>query len=245
MISAYRSAPALLCAAILSGCAALTPEPEIVFPPERPGVSETAWQRVRFRVRWNRDEEPKWHIDALLAHRIAGPALERERKSIVLWRFHRRANEDAAGHSFSVLSFAPRETNDALCRSLRTDGQTTAMIDAGLIDKVECEGFSPEREGRVEGTSDARWSPALQRAWPYFIMGVSETWLRLVDERARQSPETTPAVTLDQVAQRYEAINRAVTEGWRKEGEHAFLHHLNGLFGYEPIEITEKVLRRF
>lgn len=36
-----------------------------------------------------------------------------------------------------------------------------------------------------------------------------------------------------------------LTALWQNEGRHAFLHHLNALFGYEPILIIEKRPMRF
>ena len=242
-----RFAPLLVLSlsAVLAGCAAVKPRSDVGLPRAEPDVSELAWQRIRFRIHRYGNEPPQWHIDALLAHRVAAPALQRERKSIVLWRFHRRAADDAAGHSFSFLTYASREVNDALCRALQEDSLVEEMKRAGHIDEVECEGFPADKERLVEATSDIRWSLSLQRTWPYYIMGVSEMWLRLIDERARQLADSSPSHTLEQTAAIYETINRTVTLAWRKEGEHAFLHHLGALFGYEEIEITEKKLQRF
>lgn len=232
-------------AVVASACATVAPPPDAGPPAAQPGVANVVWQRVRFRFDWDQGQRPRWPLDALLAHRVAGPAVARERESIVLWRFHRRAAGDAAGHSLSLLTYAPRATNDAICRALQEDRLVAEMTRAGLVEQVECEGFPPGKEHLVEATSDARWSVDLQRAWPYYIMGASEMWLRLIDEHARRLGESNTPRTLDEAAALYETINGGVTLAWRKEGEHAFLHHLNALFGYEEIEITEKRLRRF
>lgn len=181
----------------------------------------------------------------MLAHRVAGPRVERERASILLWRFHRRAGDDSVGHSLSLLTYAPREINERLCRLLKEDQTVMEMIEAQLLDKVECEGFAGDREHLVEATSDSRWSPSLQRAWPYYIMGVSEMWLRLLDEHARRLADGAQPRTLAQTGALYRNVHDSVTQAWRSEGEHAFLHHLSGLFGYEALTITEKKLHRF
>jgi hypothetical protein len=36
-----------------------------------------------------------------------------------------------------------------------------------------------------------------------------------------------------------------VSDLWQEEGRHAFLHHLNALFGYESLVVYEKKLMTF
>ena len=43
----------------------------------------------------------------------------------------------------------------------------------------------------------------------------------------------------------YQEVNTTLSELWRKEGRHAFLHHLNALFGYEPLIYYEKRMLTF
>ena len=33
----------------------------------------------------------------------------------------------------------------------------------------------------------------------------------------------------------YKKVEESVTEAWKREGRHAYLHHLNAIFGYEPL----------
>ncbi|MBS1172694.1 MAG: hypothetical protein H6R12_1524 [Proteobacteria bacterium] len=238
-----RCAAALTAVVALAGCGSLQPQPER--GPGPTAIAGATWQRVRIHIRWNRAEQPNWHLDALLAHRVAGPLVERERAAIGLWRFHRRAADDAAGHSLSLLTYASPALNASLCRTLRTDPLVIEMTQAGLLDRVECEGFAAERERLVEGSSDPRWSPELQRAWPYYIMGVSEMWLRLIDEHARAAAPQEEAPDLGRTVAFYRQVDQAVTRTWQKEGEHAFLHHLNALFGYQPIDLRGEEPRRF
>ena len=35
-----------------------------------------------------------------------------------------------------------------------------------------------EELARLEDTSDQEWPVEIQRSWPYFIMGVSQSWCR-------------------------------------------------------------------
>jgi hypothetical protein len=43
----------------------------------------------------------------------------------------------------------------------------------------------------------------------------------------------------------YRVVNERLVELWRDEGGHAFIHHLNALFGYEETFIYERRLMRF
>ena len=74
-------------------------------------------------------------------------------------------------------------------------------------------------------------------------MGVSRTWLALADEQAA-AIDNQPVTLPEQIAF-YKELNEKVTRVWRQEGSHALLHHLNALFGYEPLMIREERLIRF
>jgi hypothetical protein len=72
-----RAAMALLAAvSIFFGCAGVPvpPGPAPAPPPViDPGTSERGWRAVRFRFDWPKDAEPRWHLDPLIAHRVAFP----------------------------------------------------------------------------------------------------------------------------------------------------------------------------
>ncbi|MGD2083325.1 MAG: hypothetical protein PVF91_10180 [Chromatiales bacterium] len=233
-----------LAAALLAGCANISPRPAPLSLADLPGDGEPAWQRVRFRIHWPEGEDPAWHLDALLADRVIGPVLQRNHGTLSLWRFHRRAARDAAGHSLSFLVFASRARGEALCDSLSGDPQVAALMRAGFLDSVECSRPPGQRAGRIGGTSDPEWPPEIQRTWPFYIMGVSEMWLRLIDELARE-PEGSEARSLDELVEHYRQVHDDLSALWASEGEHAFLHHLNALFAYEPIYLIERRAYRF
>ena len=74
----------------------------------------------------------------------------------------------------------------------------------------------------------------MQRAWPYFIMGVSKLWLELIRELGRD-----PDLPSQPLA-RYAALSERVDRHWREEGGHALLHHLNAMFGYRELEVVRR-----
>jgi hypothetical protein len=95
-------------------------------------------------------------------------------------------------------------------------------------------------EPDIEDTSDAKWSPALQKAWPYFIMGASQMWLDLIDKLIAERPSGKGSTTLEQTRQLYRDVDVEVLRVWQNEGRHAFLHHLNAIFEYEPLWVYER-----
>jgi hypothetical protein len=92
---------------------------------------------------------------------------------------------------------------------------------------------------KIEDMSDPHWSPTLQRNWPSFIMGVSALWLGLIDDQMANVTEED--LNESGILGPYRQADTAITSMWRKEGQHAFLHHLSAIFGYEPLMIRKEI----
>jgi hypothetical protein len=41
--------------------------------------------------------------------------------------------------------------------------------------------------------------------------------------------------------EKYRGVDAGITEIWRDQGQHALLHHLNAVFGYEEMLIQKAV----
>lgn len=221
-----------------TGCARWCPagaeRPQPAFREEaRP---DKGWWHVRFKIDWPPEtEDPAWHMDVLLAHKVISPVLERHRQEICCWRFHRRAARDAGGHQFSFIFFCGRKTAAAVCEAVRSDALVQEMKGAGWITQDIYSDLTTVSQPRLEDTGDRRWSLPLQRSWPFFIMGVSDMWLALISEIIRSDRPAQEFTSLEETRDYYRAINERVEETWRKECGHALLHHLNALFGYGPL----------
>lgn len=202
-----------------------------------------AWWSIAFRMRWDPEQTPDWHLDPLLAEQVCAPALAEFDPPISLWRFHRRAANDEAGHRFSMLVYTDPLTAEVLYRQIRATSvlqwlESDARIDSVNMTKVE----RPELPS-IARTSDAAWPSEIQASWPWFIMGVSQTWLSLIQQVTAEQPldEPSPDALLDY----YRTVNDRVTALWRDNGQHVYLHHLNALFGYQPLLIRETNLKQF
>jgi len=179
-----------------------------------------------------------WERDLLIAHRTLAPLIRMHADDIDLWRFHRRSGDDETGHQFSLLFYASAQTADAINRQVAADPLVEAMLADGILAEVLTDPTDRIDRPAVSDTSDASWSPVVQRTWPYYIMGVSRMWLAMIDEMS-QAIVVPDNAGIQDLQDHYQAVNQRLTHIWQHEGQHAFLHHLNAIFGYEAMLLRE------
>ena len=202
-----------------------------------------AWWSIAFKLRWDPEQTPDWYLDALLADQVGAPALAELDAQISLWRFHRRAANDEAGHRFSLLVYTDPVTADILYEKIREASVLRWLESDGRIVSLSMTRTDRPELPPIARSSDAAWPPEIQASWPWFIMGVSQTWLSLIRQVTAEQPleNPSPATLLDY----YRTVNDRVTALWRDNGQQVYLHHLNALFGYQPLVIRETNLKRF
>lgn len=233
----------LLVFLLLVGCATqpvavIEPEPESKSP--APVVEDAYWWYVRFRQPWPEGEPAAWHKDLLLADRIVAPVLAEHRESITLWRIHRRAARDGAGHQFSFIFRTTPAAAARINARIASDPLLRRLVRANVVERVSYDDpAEPQRPG-IADTSDSHWTPEMQRAWPHFIMGVSQLWLELIRE-IEQAGADWP----EELEARYAAIGEELDELWLHQGGHALLHHLSAVFGYREVQVIRREPMRF
>ncbi|MFH1983753.1 MAG: hypothetical protein ABIL58_18080 [Pseudomonadota bacterium] len=231
-----------------AACATVSPAPPPVPATKRfsADMSGHRWYYARFRMAWPVDTEPRLFVDTMLAREVVAPVLASRGGDIALWRFHRRARRDDAGHQFSFIFYAPPEPADAILDALNKSPAAARLKDAGVVAAVSTGGYGGSGGGQpLSTTSDTNWSEAMQRAWPLYIDGVSRLWLALIEEAATAQGMSEAPADMDAWLAQYQAINATITATWQNEGRHALLHHLNAIFGYEPIPVVEQRMLRF
>lgn len=231
----------------IAGCATTVKRKavETIEPPPAEIASSAGWWSARFRMYWPPEEEPFWHTDLLIAHKIVAPVLLQYKDRIYLWRFHRRATRDRAGHQFSFIFYASAQTAYQVFETLRSNALLSEMAYTGRV--IEEVYDNPDRitKPRIKDTSDPNWPSLIQKSWPYYIKGVSQMWLNLITETVADMPTPDVPLSLDEYEELYKEVNATVTSLWKNNGRHAFLHHLNALFGYKPIVFYEKRMLKF
>ena len=231
----------------IAGCATTVKRKavETIEPPPAEIASSAGWWSARFRMYWPPEEEPFWHTDLLIAHKIVAPVLLQYKDRIYLWRFHRRATRDRAGHQFSFIFYASAQTAYQVFETLRSNALLSEMAYTGRV--IEEVYDNPDRitKPRIKDTSDPNWPALIQKSWPYYIKGVSQMWLNLITETVADMPTSDAPLSLDEYEELYKEVNATVTSLWENNGRHAFLHHLNALFGYKPVVFYEKRMLKF
>ncbi len=195
------------------------------------------WWRIRFKMNRN-DDVTHWERDLLIAHRIVAPQISAHNDEIDLWRFHRRSANDDTGHQFSLLYYASAQTADMINHAVITDPLVVQLLATGILTDVFTDDVDHNDSPAVSDTSDKNWSPVMQRTWPYYIMGVSQLWLAMIDELSQEigvsdNPDTS------QLLDHYQMVNERLTYIWQHESQHALLHHLNAIFGYKAMIMRE------
>jgi hypothetical protein len=238
----------LLLGFISAACAAVSPSP-VLMPPTAvlpDDLADHRWHVVRLRMAWAPDTEPRWFVDSLLANEVMAPVLRRHGSDVSLWRFHRRARRDDAGHQFSFIFYAPPDPAMAIGRAIEESQSLLRLKDAGVVVSVSTGQWGgPDGGKALSATSDANWSASMQRAWPLYIEGVSRLWLALIEDAKDATGVSDAPDDMDTWLALYRDIDAAVIAVWQEEGRHALLHHLNAIFGYEPIPVVERRLLRF
>ncbi|MEK6805210.1 MAG: hypothetical protein AABY95_01000 [Pseudomonadota bacterium] len=227
-----------LCGCAANPAAGLSPEKQVRQYSGPVSTEANYWWQAAFRMPFDEKGTPRWMADLFLAHQVIAPQIKAHAGKIPLWRFHRRAAPDAAGHQFSLIFYTDKQTAQALFTEIQNSPAVTRLIAQDSLDKVVTQCWGGTCDSALEATSDRSWDAPLQRTWPYFMMGASVHWLALIEEVAAEVP-AEPDQTGDPLT-RYGLIQDKINALWNAQGQHAYLHHLNALFGYEPLQIRNE-----
>lgn len=237
----------LLAALVLlgAGCAA---------PPDRAGREEGLagidtgvratenryWWYARFKITWPEGEAVNSAVSLLLAREVIAPVLDKHARALPRWRFHRRAIRDPGGHRFSFIFYSDPATAERIFKTLRANPVLKQALSANLIESLKFD--DPERPSRPDpgDTSDPRWPATLQAHWPAYIMGASALWLGLIEDQIEAGPPPAGADIETRLAA-YRRAEQAIDAIWYRDGQHALFHHLNAIFGYEPMLIRKEM----
>ena len=228
----------LVAVLMVGGCTSLgqvkikKPEP---LTPEILASEKTGWWSARFRINWPPDTKASWQVDLLLAHQVILPVLERHKSEIALWRVHRRAVRDSSGHRFSFIFYAPQSAAYTIFQELMNDSLLSQLKYSGLVIEDSYDDPAVVSKPDIEDTSDTHWSVIVQKNWPYYVMGASQMWLNMIVHVAGELSDGNEFYSIAEIEAFYQEVNTRLIEIWQTEGRHAYLHHLNALFGYKPL----------
>lgn len=214
---------------MISSCTSVTPagEPGLGNKSDETGSGQ-GWWYASFRFAWPEGSRPQWYRDVMVAHRVIAPVLDEFHGQIKLWRIHRRAGRDGAGHRFSFIFYSEADTARQIYDTIEADPDLTLFRDIGMVTQVQFDDPSIIRRPNLQDTSDPAWPKSIQKNWPWYIQGVSEMWLALVNDLAQK-------FTNDSLeAEGYLMVQKSLNHLWAHNARHAFLHHLNAVYAYQP-----------
>jgi len=207
-------------------------------PPGMKQIDNSFWWKCQFRMAWP-NNEPNWAVDLLLAHAVVSPVLSQHADNIPYWRFHRRAARDDVGHQFTFLFYSSPQIASSVFAAINKSEVLENTVKANLLDNVYMNDPKQPKRPHIGDTSDPTWSSELQKHWPTFIMGVSSLWLGLISEDMQHSSQNVDDINL--LLDEYQQVETSLASKWRKEGQHALLHHLSAVFGYQPMLIKKEI----
>ncbi len=213
----------------LLGCAsAVPPRHEVTAPVDLRASPGYGWWYAAFRFHWPEGEVPGWHRDLMVAHRIVAPVLSRHLREIRLWRIHRRAARDGAGHRFSFIFYSTPATARRIYAEIEADPDLAELRRHGIVEAVQFDDTHRIARPGLAATSDPHWAEIVQLTWPAYIMGVSTMWLELVERLA--AAQAVRELAEDDYRRLADILDRL----WADHARHAYLHHLNAVYGYRP-----------
>ncbi len=221
-----------------------TPLQEISRAPLQAERPDHFWWQLRFKLVWPDDEQPDFSRHLLIAEQLILPEIIEHEQQLPLWRFHRRAGRDNAGHQFSLIFFSDETSATSIHEAINANPLTRWLVEREMIEKTKFQKRSTEELGRLENTSDPDWPIEVQRSWPWFIMGASQSWLTLVTELSSEE-QLTGVVDYPELLKHYKKVDVKLTEQWQDYGQRAYLHHLSAIFGYQPITIWSSESKTF
>lgn len=198
-----------------------------------------SWWKVRFKIAFPEGVERDQAVVLMLADTVVGPVLKEHSDQLLWWRFHRRAARDHAGHQFSFIFYSNSNVAAQVVFDIKQNEILQSSLQSGFVEQVKYPDTSKPDQPQIEAYSDPAWSLSVQRNWPSYIMGVSAMWLGLIDEL--KTGELSDETDLKLLLEQYRAINNQIIDLWYVEGQHALLHHLSAMFGYEPMLIRKEI----
>jgi hypothetical protein len=160
------------------------------------------------------------------------------------WRFHRRSNNDEALHQLTFYYRGDEILRASIVGKLIRLWSVDRLKEAGLL--IE-ENHAEICDVRL--ISDPSWPFVIQMAWPYFIKGVCEMFVKLIprsetiDECMMLLSQPENRLELSKIKKIYELKNQLLQAMYKEFGCHAFFHHIGAVFGGSKVNlgVTEVV----
>ena len=207
--------------------------------------SVNGWWYAKFKIRIPENGVPLSHIDLLIAHEVVNPALLKYNNNIKLWRIHRRWNNDKTGHEFSFIFYCRLDIATSVYNEFRANTLIQSLRRNKVLERVRYDRTNKIRKPNLEDTNDPIWTGLIQKRWMYYIMSVSELWLGLISDIVNEVDIEQKSKKIAETIEFYKEIGKKLNALWQMQCRHPLLHHMNAIFGYEPILIIPNYVQQY
>jgi hypothetical protein len=201
----------------------------------------TGWWQIRFIVAHEKNQDPPWYVDALLAGEVWLPLLQQFKGEIKLWRVHRVGDTESGGHQCNFNFYCPRKTAGHIYQAAKTASIVKQLKKTKIVLLVKCKDRR-KLNPRIEATSAPEWHPYVKKAWPNYGMGLSEMWLNLI-EQLKKDTAVSKEEYVDTLLQKYQQIHENVIILWQTQGCHFLMHMAQSILGWEMVHINQPVFQ--
>jgi len=201
------------------------------------------WYFYRFRLSGDFDKETKWWLDIFIIDQIVRKIIEKTsiNSKIYLWRFHRRKGKDIAGHQFSFLCYTNQSNSDEIYKFINNTDAFKILSKNDILKEY----FIEEGGKEIDGSGDRHWPEKISKSWPYFIQGASRSMVEMIKLITNDTLCSINSNNILEIEEFYQKVDKLLEYYWYEYGGHAFLHHLNGLFGYQKTKTTQTIITSF
>jgi hypothetical protein len=199
------------------------------------------WWSLKFKITVTEGQRPEWHVDTLLAYEVIRPALNLHYDKLGLWRFHRRNKDDEAGRQFSFMFYGERRQARDIFNHIKTNALLKRLKSKRIIERVAYDDLRKRQNTAIKALSDSQWPEYIQDTWPYYIKGVSEMWLKLLEKLITNIQPKPTGGDLQELIDYYGAVNDVVNGLWQQHGGHSFLHHLHAVISWELVKVDPRM----
>ncbi|MDO8264825.1 MAG: hypothetical protein Q7T34_00460 [Candidatus Parcubacteria bacterium] len=201
------------------------------------------WYSLEFKAKWDRSSYRNtvdfqlilpntFFIDLIISDLLIHPEIENFGSKIEAWRIHRRA-DNTEGQILTFHFYTSEDIGKDIFQGIKANLFFNFIKDNYLISDIKLRGGIPCKIH--EAASDSHWSDEIKKVWPHFMTGASNTFIKLIREvKVSKNIDINMISSKEEIDEAYKIIEKEVTHIWAGYGQHSFLHHLEGVFGYEP-----------
>lgn len=194
------------------------------------------WYGFNFRITRPENEEPRTWIDIFIIDKIIREVICKKKVDIQLWRIHRRWKNDGSGHEFTLDCFTKEQTANSIEKLIRESEPFKILQENSLLaDDLNKVPNGKNIHDIADDESTIAWPEELKRSWPYYINGCCKMFLDLIELLRNSSHTDVEEKGISKLESFYTEINNRLIKVWQEHGSHAFFHHINAIFGYEPL----------